>query len=82
MNVLQGRAITSLLEHYRWEAYSIVYSDGGTQGDVHKHLVREAHAHGLKTVVAEPIPLKVREQWHCVDFCSFQSPFQHDFSLV
>lgn len=55
----QGSAIASLLLYWRWEVFSVVYSDGGAPGDVQKHLLRETAAHNLKAAMAEPIPLKV-----------------------
>ncbi|XP_042216171.1 uncharacterized protein LOC121862159 isoform X1 [Homarus americanus] len=58
-NDVVGGAIASLLLYWRWEVFSVVYSDGGTAGDIHKHLLRETEPHNLKAAVAEPVPLKV-----------------------
>ncbi|XP_064082330.1 uncharacterized protein LOC135198560 isoform X3 [Macrobrachium nipponense] len=58
-NDVTGAAISSLLLYWRWEVFSVVYSDGGTSGDVLKHLLRETEAHNLKYALAEPIPMKV-----------------------
>ncbi|KAK8736860.1 hypothetical protein OTU49_004685, partial [Cherax quadricarinatus] len=58
-NDVMGGAITSLLLYWRWEVFSVVYSDGGTPGDIHKHLLRETEAHNLKAAITEPVPLKV-----------------------
>ncbi|XP_047471114.1 uncharacterized protein LOC125026600 [Penaeus chinensis] len=58
-NDVTGSAIASLLLYWRWEVFSVVYSDGGAPGDVQKHLLRETEAHNLKAAMAEPIPLKV-----------------------
>ncbi|XP_069175470.1 uncharacterized protein [Procambarus clarkii] len=58
-NEVMGGAIASLLLYWRWEVFSAVYSDGGTAGDIHKHLLRETDAHNLKAVISEPVPLKV-----------------------
>ncbi|XP_042874253.1 uncharacterized protein LOC122254577 isoform X2 [Penaeus japonicus] len=58
-NDVTGSAIASLLLYWRWEVFSVVYSDGGAPGDVQKHLLRETAAHNLKAAMTEPIPLKV-----------------------
>ncbi|XP_076068508.1 uncharacterized protein LOC143040959 [Oratosquilla oratoria] len=57
-NDARARAIVSLLLYWRWELFSVVYSDGGEGADVFKHLTREAHNFKIKPAVAEPVPLQ------------------------
>ncbi|KAK8406152.1 hypothetical protein O3P69_007104 [Scylla paramamosain] len=60
-NSVVGRAIASLLLYWRWEVFSIVYSESNTQTDIQKHLVKATETHGLKPIMKEAIPLKVEE---------------------
>ncbi|KAK7082167.1 hypothetical protein SK128_025435 [Halocaridina rubra] len=63
-NDITGVAIASLLLYWRWEVFSVVYSDGGASGDIQKHLLRETDSHNLKHALAEPIPMKVDQVSH------------------
>ncbi|XP_071536993.1 uncharacterized protein [Panulirus ornatus] len=69
-NDVMGAGIASLLLYWRWEVFSIVYSDGGTAGDINKHLLRETEAHNLKPILAEPVPLKVDQVDYMLDVWS------------
>lgn len=50
----------SLLSEWEWSLFSVVYTDGGAEGDVAKHLLRGAGHADMKAAVKEPVPLQVR----------------------
>ena len=58
--IFQAHAIISLILYWRWQLFSVVYSDGGTSEDIFKHFLREANEHNLKIAHTDPIPLKAR----------------------
>jgi len=55
----QAGGLTSILNFYDWSLFSVVYTDGGTAGDIAKYLIRETKESGLQTAVMEPVPMKV-----------------------
>ncbi|CAL4110974.1 unnamed protein product, partial [Meganyctiphanes norvegica] len=65
-NDVMGRALGSLLLYWQWEVFSIVYSDGGTEAEVLKHLLRETEQHNLKPALTEAVPLKVDDQEYMI----------------
>lgn len=55
----QARCLITLLQEWGWTLYSLIYSDGGAEGDIAKHLLRGSGSTKIRPAVMEPIPLQV-----------------------